>query len=382
MDEFLLGVEELRARKGGKWRKYPVDVIPAFVAEMDFKVAPAVQDAVMQLAGTQDYGYGQLTDAVPLFEAFAGWMVRRHGWRPDPALCQVQTDVVQGLFAAIVAYSNEGDGIIVQTPIYPPFLRCIAATGRRLIENPLVKDGTRFVVDVEALRRVAPKATMILLCNPHNPTGRVFEQAELEGIASVAAEHNLTIVADEIHADLVYPGAKHIPMETVAAAPERTVTLTSATKGFNIPGLRTSVAHFGSQELKDRFDKVLPEHLLGGPSRVGVAATLAAWRDAEVWLDQVMRYLDANRRRVFAWAAQANLGHCLPESTFLAWIDCRSMNLSDGLTPQQHFLEHAKVGLSDGVDFGEPGRGHIRLNFGTSADILEEILGRLSAALA
>jgi cystathionine beta-lyase len=171
-------------------------------------------------------------------------------------------------------------------------------------------------------------------------------------------------------------------METVAAATERTVTLTSATKGFNIPGLRTSVAHFGSPELKGRFDKVLPEHLLGGPSRVGIAATLAAWRDAEVWLDQVMRYLDANRRRVFAWAAQAKFGHCLPESTFLAWIDCRSMNLSDGLTPQQHFLEHAKVGLSDGVDFGEPGRGHIRLNFGTSAEILEEILGRLSAALA
>ncbi len=381
VEPFLLGADQLRARGGGKWKRYPPDVIPAFVADMDFRVAPPVQDAVRQFTDTQDYGYGLMTDTIPLFEAFSAWMARRHDWRPDPTLTRANTDVVQGLFATIVAFSEPGDGIIAQTPIYPPFLMCIPAAGRRLVENPLVNDGTRFVVDIEGLERAAAQASMILLCNPHNPTGRVLERAELEGVATIAAARDLTIVADEIHADLVYPRATHIPMETIAAAAERTVTLTSATKGFNIAGLRTSIAHFGSPGLKARFDRSLPEPLLGGPSRFGVAATIAAWSEAEAWLNSVMLYLDRNRWQVAKWAAQANLGHYLPESTYLAWLDCRRLDLRTGLTPQQHFLEHAKVALSEGLDFGEPGRGYVRLNFATSAEILEDILGRLGGAL-
>ncbi len=381
MQQFLLTADRLRARAGGKWTKYGSDVIPAFVADMDFKVAPAVQEAIEKLTGTQDYGYGQMADETSLFDAFAAWMARRHNWQPDPTLTHVNTDVIQGLVATMVAFTAPGDGIIVQTPVYPPFLRFVASTGRRLVENPLVDDGTRFVVDLEGLERAAPQATMILLCNPHNPTGRVLKKAELEGIAAIAAAHNLTIVSDEIHADLVYPGATHIPMETIEAAAERTVTLTSATKGFNIAGLRTSIAHFGSAGLKEKFDSAVPERLLGGPSRVGVAATIAAWCYAEDWLDTVMVYLDRNRRRVAEWAAQANLAHYMPEATYLAWMNCRNIDVKVGLTPQQHMLENTKVALSDGVDFGEPGHGHVRLNFATSAEILEEILERLGRAL-
>jgi cysteine-S-conjugate beta-lyase len=381
MEPFLLGADKLRARGGGKWKRYAPDVIPAFVADMDFKVAPSVQDAVNRFADTQDYGYGQMTGTNPLFEAFSEWMAHRHHWRPDPALTRANTDVVQGLVSTIVAFSEPGDGIIAQTPIYPPFLLCIAGTGRRLIENPLVNDGTRFVVDVDGLERAAARASMILLCNPHNPTGRVLERTELESVAKIAAERNLTIVADEIHADLVYPGATHIPMETIAAATERTVTLTSATKGFNIAGLRTSIAHFGSPALRDRFDRMFPERLLGGPGRFGVAATIAAWRDGEAWLNEVLQYLDRNRRLVAEWAARHNLGHHLPEATYLAWLDCRRLDLQAGVTPQQYFVERAKVGLSEGSDFGEPGQGHVRLNFATSAEILGEILERLGGAL-
>src|SRR5579859_732021 len=382
-EAFLLNAGQLRARTGGKWNKYPADVIPAFVAEMDFKVAPAVQQALTQFTDTQDYGYGlgPPMDTEPLFEAFSHWMAHRHGWRPDPTQTYANTDVVQGLVATIVAFSKPGDGVIVQTPIYPPFFHCIASTGRRLVENPLSSDGARFGLDLEGLDRAAAQASIILLCNPHNPTGRVLERDELEAIATIAAEHNLTIVADEIHSDLVYPGATHIPMETVAGAAERTVTVTSATKGFNIPGLRTSIVHFGGPELKEKFDQTFPDRLLGLPSRAGIAATVAAWNEAEAWLNDVMVYLDRNRRRVFAWAAEAELGHSMPESTFLAWIDCRSLGLPGGLTPQQHFLEHAKVGLAEGLDFGEPGRGHVRLNFATSAEILEEILSRLTVAV-
>src|SRR5229473_2685673 len=299
MEQFLLGADQLRGRGGGKWTKYPADVIPAFVADMDFKVAPAVQTAITQFTDTQDYGYGTMTDAIPLFDAFAAWMARRHRWQPDPTLTHANTDVIQGLVAMLVAFT------------------------------------------------------------------------------AIAAAHNLMIVSDEIHADLVYPGATHIPMETIEAAVERTVTLTSATKGFNIAGLRTSIAHFGSAGLKEKFDKAVPERLLGGPSRVGVAATIAAWCDAEDWLDTVMVYLDRNRRRVAEWAAQANLAHYMPEATYLAWMNCRHIDVKEGLTPQQHMLENAKVALSDGTEFGEPGHGHVRLNFATSEEILEEILGRL-----
>ncbi|HEX9095554.1 MAG TPA: PatB family C-S lyase [Candidatus Dormibacteraeota bacterium] len=381
MERYLLSAEQLRARGGGKWMKYPAEVIPAFVADMDFKVAPAIQAAIERFTQSQDYGYGQMTDAIPLFDAFASWMERRHNWRPDPALTHANTDVVQGLVATIFAFSEPGDGVIAQTPIYPPFLHFTATTGRRLVENPLIDDGTRFVVDLEGLERVAPQATMILLCNPHNPTGRVLERTELEGIANIAAAHNLTIVSDEIHADLVYPGATHVPMEVIGAAAERTVTLTSATKGFNIPGLRTSIAHFGSAALKEKFDTVIPERLLGGPGRFGVAATIAAWCESEEWLDTVMAYLDRNRRRVAEWAAQANLPHHMPQATYLAWMGCRHLDVQAGLTPQQHFLEHGKVGLAEGLEFGDPGQGHVRLNFATSEEILEEILGRLGAAL-
>ena len=382
MEPFLLTLDRLRDRGGGKWRNYPPDVMPAFVADMDFKVAPAVQQAVMRFVDAQDYGYGQMTDAASLFEAYSDWMVRRHNWRPDPTLTYANTDVVQGLVASITAFSEPGDGVIAQTPIYPPFLRSTIGTGRRVVENPLVDDGTRFVVDLDGLERAAAQASMILLCNPHNPSGRVLERAELEGIATIAAAHNLMIVADEIHADLVYPGAIHIPMETLPLAAERTVTLTSATKAFNIAGLGTSIGHFGSAALKERFDRRFPERLLGAPGRIGVAATIAAWCESEEWLDALMLYLDHNRLRIAEWAAHAGVGHHVPEATYLAWLDCRHLDLPADVTPQQHLMEHAKVALTDGLDFGEPGRGHVRLNFATSAEILDEILNRLSGALA
>jgi cystathionine beta-lyase len=219
------------------------------------------------------------------------------------------------------------------------------------------------------------------MCNPHNPTGRVFERAELEGIATIAAAHNLTIVADEIHADLVYPGSTHIPMETISAATDRTVTLTSATKGFNIAGLHCAIVHFGGAGLKEKYAGRLPEWLLGGPGRLGIAATIAAWAESEGWLASVMSYLDRNRRAVAEWATRADIGHHLPESTYLAWLDCRRLQVPEGETTQKHFLERARVALSEGSDFGERGRNYVRLNFATSAEILDEMLSRLSGAL-
>ena len=377
MKDFLLTESELRARGAGKWRKYPADVLPAYVAEMDFKVAPAIQSALRRFTDRQDYGYGLESDFEGLYGAFARWMSRRHGWTLDPAMTIATADVVQGLVAAVVAFSSPGDGVIVQTPIYPPFLRVVEWTGRRLVENPLRLEG-RFTIDLAGLRHVAADASAILLCNPHNPTGRVFTSDELAGIAAIADEHDLVIVSDEIHADLAFPPAKHIPMEVIA--PSRTVTLTSATKSFNIPGTRAAVCHFGSAALKDRFDAVIAEHLLGRPSRFGVDATIAAWTDSEDWLDETMRYLAANRDLVTRWAAsRPQVGYHAPEGTFLAWFDCRALLLPG--SPFDFFLDAARVALGSGREFGSPGEGHVRLNFATSKDILDEVLARMSHAI-
>jgi cysteine-S-conjugate beta-lyase len=377
MQDFELTAGELRARRGLKWRKYPPDVLPAFVADMDFKVAPAVQSAIQSLADHEDYVYGMTGDLEAFYAAFARRMSRRHGWSPDPALTIATSDVVQGIVATLVAYSDPGDGVVVQTPAYPPFLRVVDGTDRRLVENPLILSG-RFVLDLDGLREAASRARILLLCSPHNPTGRVFDSDELRQIAAVAEEQDLTIVSDEIHADIVYDGARHIPMETIA--PQRTVTLTSATKSFNIPGARAALVHFGSPALKERFNRAFPEHLLGRPSRFGVDATIAAWSDSEPWFDRVMQHLARNRALVAQWASsRKGVGHVSPEATFLAWLDCRELGLPG--SPFDFFLESAKVALGDGRDFGGPGVGHVRLNFGTSKEILSEILARMSHAL-
>lgn len=381
--DFLLTAEHLRARSATKWNHYPVDVLPAWVADMDFAVAPPVQEVLARLVERQDYGYGAWTTFDELRALFAHRMSDRYGWQVDPELVELTTDVVQGIVAAIAAYSAFGEGVVAQTPVYPPFLRTIEATGRRLVENRLLDDGSRFEVDLEDLARAVDAETrLILLCNPHNPTGRVLDRAELEGIGRLAVERDLVIVADEIHSDLVYPGARHLPIATLAPEiAERTLTLTSATKAFNIAGVRCAVAHFGSPELLARFRAAIPDHLLGRPSTFGVEATLAAWRSGQPWLDAVLAYLEGNRSRVSEWAAReaSALGYHQPEGTYLAWFDCSGIELG-GSTPHEFFLEAARVGLSAGADFGTPGVGCIRVNFATSAEILDQVLDRMAEA--
>jgi cystathionine beta-lyase len=293
-------------------------------------------------------------------------------------------DVVQGIYVAVSQLSAAGEGVVVQTPIYPPFLEAVAETGRRLVENPLVcgAAGARFEIDFELLRsRIDATTRILLLCNPHNPTGRVLERRELEGLAELALAQGLVVVADEIHADLVYPGQRHVPFASLSPeVEERTVTLTSATKAFNIPGLRCALAHFGSRALQHRF-LALPRSLRGGLGALGQAATLAAWRVGQPWLDAVLAYLAGNRHLVARFVADRlpGVGHVPPEASYLAWLDCRALRLEP--TPERFFLSQAKVALSAGERFGEPGIGWVRLNFATSRAILGEILERMAKAL-
>ena len=381
LDLDRLDVARLRARRGEKWKQYPPDVLPAWVAEMDYPLAEPVRAVVEEALALDDLGY-PLESPEPLQVAFAERMAAKFGWRIEPRRVELLSEVVQGIYVAIDRYVAADGGVLVQTPVYPPFLRAVRELGRRMVENPLAIGASRWEIDFDGLRAVAADARIFLLCNPQNPTGRVFARSELAALAELAAAHDWIVIADEIHADLVYPGAEpHVPFASLAPEVEaRTVTLSSASKAFNIPGLRCAVAHFGSDALRERFLS-LPRAVRGGSGSLGQAATLAAWRAGDAWLAEVLAYLDGNRRAVAAFVAERwpAVRTWLPEATFLAWFDFRALALPR--TPQAFFLEHARVALSEGLAFGEPGRGFARLNFATSRPILDEILARLDRAL-
>ena len=374
----------MRARRGVKWHRYGDDVLPAWIADMDFVVAEPVRRALARLVEEGDYGYPAREGESGLESAFAHRMGDRFGWHVDAGLVVPVADLVQAIVASVVAFTGPGDGVVVQTPIYPPFLNAISSTGRRRVVHPLVDDGRRLAMDPRSLEAAVDAGTrLLLLCNPHNPSGRAFERAELEAVARVAVERDLVVVADEVHCDLVYPGSRHHVL--AALGPEiaaRTVTINSATKSFNIPGLRCGVMHFGSEELLARFRRAIPWRLLGTVGVTGADATVAAWRKGQPWLDAVLELPLVNRDRVAAWAAELApaIGHRPPEATFLAWLDCAGVALG-GARPQEFFLERARVGLHSGADFGLGGETCVRLNFATSPAILDELLERMARAI-
>jgi cysteine-S-conjugate beta-lyase len=381
-----LSLERLRGRQNAKWRQYGSDVIPAWVAEMDFEPSPAIQEAVDRLARTHDYGYplrGGERAELAVAQAFVKRMQARFGWTCDAALVQPLSDLIQGTFACILAFSEPGDDVILQIPSYPPFRESIVDTKRTLISHQVCYDGERIDMNIEALPALINERTRILLlCNPHNPSGHVYRRAELEAIGRLVIKHDLIVIADEIHCDLIYPGNVHIPFASLS--PEiaaRTITLNSATKGFNIPGLRCAVLCFGSAELRERFHRRIPRRLLGSPSSFGVDATVAAWMESDPWLDRVMTHLLATRDHIAKIIASDVPGvkFYVPEATFLAWMDCTALNLPR--TAHKFFHDDAGVAFNPGETFDPLCKQYARFNFATSRKIVDEILVRMSAAV-
>jgi cystathionine beta-lyase len=370
-------IATLQARRTGKWHKFPPDVLPAWVADMDFGVAPSITAALTRLTQNQEYGYAAREGA--LAAAFVRRMERRFGWHTDPADTFAIGDLVQASFSAVMAFSEPGDAVLLQLPSYPPFMRAIEDTGRRLIANPMHDGGARWTLDLAAYETAPdPRTRILIFCHPQNPTGRAYSRAELEAVAAFAIRHDLVVVSDEIHADIVYPGNTHIPLASLH--PEiaaRTITITSATKSFNIPALRCAVMHFGAPALKERFFSRVPARLLGSPGVTGVDATVAAWDDGQPWLDEILAHLRTNRD----WLAQTIASELpgvtmrVPEATYLAWLDCRALELP--CSAGQFFLDHAKVGLNFGETFGAQYAGFARLNFATPAPVLRQIVTRM-----
>jgi cystathionine beta-lyase len=370
---------QLRRRSGRKWRQHGDQVIPAWVADMDFLPAPPIRASLQEALDIGDLGYGRPAAQTGAPEAFAAWTQRRWGWAIDSACVMLSPDVVSGLYNAIEALTAPGDPVLVQTPIYPSLMGAVRSLGRRLVEHPVRDDGD---LDLEGLERTIARegVRMLLLCNPHNPSGRVFTMDEVCEIGRIAQAHDLVVVADEVHADLAYPGHRHVPFASLSPAiAARTVTVNSPSKAFNVAGLRLAVCVASEPEMRRRL-QALPAPRWTPFSTLGVRAALAAWsEEGEAWLKACVARLQANRDRIAA-RLPAGVRYRPPEASYLAWLDFRDLGLRSD--PAAFLLEHAKVALSPGPEFGGPGAGFARLNFATSEEILDEILDRIEAALS
>lgn len=379
-----LDIEELSARAGVKWA-YAAEsgLLPAWVADMDFPVAPEIRGALHDLVDRSDLGYPHWTRGTPLREAFARRMHDRYGWEPDPAAVREQTDLIQALQLVLHLSARRGDAVAIQTPNYPPFLATLRRMGLQQIDFPFVDDGDGWVLDFDTFeqRVIRHRPRVLVLVNPHNPTGRVHTRDELERIADLAVRFDLQVISDEIHAELVYEPHRHIPFASLG--PEvaaRTMTLTSASKAFNLAGMRCAVVHYGNRGLLTRRDAE-PFDLYGAVSVPGVVATLAAWQHGGAWQQDLMRVLDRNRQRVRDVLVDEvpKARHHSPEGTYLGWVNVEPLGLDD---PVSRVREHGGVLVDGGVRFGTGFGTYLRINFATSAAILDRVLAGVVDGLA
>jgi cystathionine beta-lyase len=372
-------VERLRRRRTVKWRLYGDDVLAAWVAEMDFDVAPVVRAAILEAVAREDFGYVE-PDLSELATACAAFHGQRFGWEVSPARVVPVADVLHGIWAALDVFSPVGSAVVVPTPAYPPFFEVIELTGRTAVPVPLAVEDGRDTLDLSGIdAALAAGARTVLLCSPHNPTGRVFTVEELRALAAVVARHDARVIADEVHAALTHPESAHVPYATVSdAATDHSVTVTSASKAFNLAGLKCAQLIATNHDDASRL-RALKVFEVPGPTPIGIAASTAAYRDGGPWLDELVAYLAANRARLADRIAADLPGVTWrpPEATFLAWLDCRALGTDD---PARFFLDAARVALSDGPPFGPGCQQHVRLNFGTSRRLLDRVVDALASA--
>jgi cystathionine beta-lyase len=373
-------IDRLVARRTLKWGRHGREVIGAWVAEMDFDLAPAIRDALHDAIEYGAAGYPLRDISTGLPATCADWLATTFGWLVDAERIFLLPDVLTGIGLAIEYFGRPGSAVVIPAPAYPPFFEVATARRRRVIEVDLTTSGARHVLDIEAIdAALGEGAGTVLLCNPHNPVGAVFTMDELVELSKVVAARRALVIADEVHAPLIYPGYQHIPYASVSAeAAAHAITLTSASKGWNIAGLKCAQVVLTGEGDVARWRQI-PFHARHGASTLGIVANLAAYTGGDPWRRNLVRYLDENRKflaRSLA-AELPELKFRCPEATYLAWLDCRPLGLAD---PADHFRRHAKVALSDGAAFGSAGRGFVRLNFATSRSMLERIAAALIAA--
>lgn len=372
-------LESLRKRQSTKWRMYGDDVVPAWVAEMDFPIAAPIRQTLQAALDDDDLGYAH---PLGLGDAFAAWAARTWGWRFRPADVSVAPDVVRAIELLLRAATSPGDTVVIDPPAYPPFASTIARTGRVIATAPLTRDGARFTMDFNAVERAyANGAKLHLLCSPHNPCGFVLRDSELETLAALAERYDVLILSDEIHAPLVLGDAVHRPFPTVSeAASDRCIVVTSASKAWNLAGLKAAMIVATSARTHAIVDKLPPTtpHHAG---HLGVLAAQTAFREGDPWLDDARRTIDRNRHLLANLLAThlPEVRYTPPEASYLAWLDCAALHLGDD--PANVFLARGKVALSPGPSFGVGGAMHARLNIATTPTLLEEAVRRMAIAV-
>lgn len=374
-------LDVLRQRRSAKWQRYPADVLPLPVAEMDFGLAPAVQDVLLEAVRRSDVGYAGPVAAVGT--ALAGFAEDRWGWSIDPARVRLATDVGVACVEMLRVACRPGDPVVINPPVYPPFFHWLEETGVTRIEAPLRQfDDGSWRLDFDTLADTfARGATAYVLCNPHNPVGRVHTPEELAEVVRLAKQFGVTVIADEIHSPLVLPGATYTPFLSLPGAADIGVSLQSASKAWNLAGLKCAAIVSASDAMAAQVQR-LPADTKWRIGHLGALATIAAYTDGVEWLDALLATLDLRRQQLGKLLADRlpDVTWAPPEATFLAWLDCRRIGSGD--RPQQLFLERGRVALEPGPAFGPPGDGWVRLNYGTSAEILDEAVRRMAAALA
>ena len=357
-------------------------VLPLWIADMDFASPPAVLKAIQAKAAHGVFGYPARRTS--LHESVMRWAKVRHHWTLESEWISTAPGVVSSISAAVLALTEPGDSIIIQPPVYPPFFSCVRNNGRKIVENALKNNHGYYEFDFADLEaKIDDTVRMIVLCSPHNPVGRVWREEELCRLADICLKHQIIILADEIHHDLVFSGHKHTPLASLSPEIARaTVTFMAASKTFNVAGLNTSFIITPDPVKRKKINKLLHNLEIGKTTIFGGAAAEAAYTDGEEWLEELLVYLEDNADYIVSYVEQHLPGVKIvkPEGTYLAWLDFRDIfSQADKLS---NFLtKEAKVGLNDGLSFGCQGEGFARLNFGCPRSIIQEALQRIERAI-
>lgn len=370
----------LRRRRSAKWSRYPVDVLPAWVAEMDYPLAAPIRAVLHAAIEGDDCGYA---DPAGLGDAFAPWAAATWGWSVAPADVRLVPDVVTGLAELLRLTTAPGDRVVIEPPVYPPFAGTIRGLGREVVTAPLVAGPSGLAPDLDALARAyADGARVHVLCSPHNPTGYVYPRATLAALGELAARHDVLVISDEIHAPLTLAGATHVPFPMASpAAAAQSIVLTSASKTWNLAGLKAAVAVAGGARGRAILGR-MPLEVGYHAGHLGILAARAAFTAGEPWRARTLAILGRNRALLGELLAHhlPAIGYAPPAAGYLAWLDCRALGLGDD--PAAAFLATGRVALSPGPSFGDEGRGWARLNVATTAALLEEIVVRLARTVA
>lgn len=367
-----------RATNSYKWDSAPEGVLPMWVADMDFRTAPAIIDALQKRVAHGIFGYTRVPDAY--YDAVTSWFSRRHGWDIDREWIIYTSGVVPAVSAVIKAMTVPGDKVIVQTPVYNCFFSSIRNNGCEIVSNPLRRTADTYEMDFDALERCAadPRAKVMLLCNPHNPAGRVWTPDELTRLGNICLRNGVTVVADEIHCELVYQGFKYTPFASLSDAfLHRSVTCVSPSKAFNIAGLQIANIVAFDNDLRSRIDKAININEVCDVNPFGVAATIAAYNEGEEWLNQLVDYLHGNYEAMAEFCRRE-----LPEfpitrleGTYLVWMDCSSLGMpSDAL--EHALLDDARIWLNAGTMYGAEGEGYMRWNIACPRSVMLDGLNR------